>query len=67
MTVDDVIADIEATEGNDPAVEAELGKPPVRVDGDGDGPFCPQCGIEPSLTGSRCWRCRGESMQETGA
>jgi hypothetical protein len=52
--------------GHDPAVEAELGRLPGRAD-DGDGPFCPECGIEPSLNDGRCWRCRGESTMEAGA
>jgi len=62
MTVDDVIADIE---GTDPAVEAELGKPPART---AEGPkLCPECRVEPSVYGGRCWLCRGRSMMEPGA
>jgi hypothetical protein len=60
MTVDDVLADIEAT---DPAVEAELGKPPSRS-GEDEQKRCPECGVEPSVSGGRCWPCRGRSMVE---
>lgn len=47
---------------DDPAVEAEFGKPPARAD-EGGG-LCPECGVEPSASGGRCFRCRGESMME---
>jgi hypothetical protein len=59
---DDVIADIEGF-GEDPSVEAELGKLPAH----GAGGACPECGVEPSVTGGRCWTCRGRSMQEAPA
>lgn len=46
---------------DDPSVEAELGKLPARADEGGGGP-CPECGVEPSVYGGRCWLCRGQSM-----
>jgi hypothetical protein len=60
MSVDDVIADIEAQRPDDPSVEAELGKPPARA-GEGQK-LCLECGLEPSVNGGRCWLCRGRSM-----
>lgn len=46
--------------GQDPSVEAELGNPPARI----GGKLCPECGVEPSVNGGRCWTCRGLSMME---
>jgi predicted RNA-binding Zn-ribbon protein involved in translation (DUF1610 family) len=49
--------------GDDPAVEAELGKLPAHV----GAVACPECGGEPSVNGGRCLTCRGRSMQEASA